>query len=240
MKSEITKEDLEKLVGQFLTIREISALTSIDHYIISKLLKGYGLKTFPKSKQPLLVVTKEQLQECIDLGYGEKRTSKKLGITQQTYRRWMNFYSLKSNCEERYKKQADHLQKCVSPNTCEICNQNKCRDTICKKCSSGLIGWGIKFILFEHCGGKCAKCGCDDFRIMEFHHLNPSEKSFSIGGSFTYKDLKLVKEELKKCAMLCHNCHHLEHVHQKSFHPLVKEKFERIKEKAKKIFDELP
>ncbi len=56
-------------------------------------------------------------------------------------------------------------------------------------------------------GGKCCVCGYD--RCMEsfdFHHLDPSKKSFNIS-SFKIKNKAQIYEELKKCVMLCSNCH---------------------------------
>jgi 5-methylcytosine-specific restriction endonuclease McrA len=56
-------------------------------------------------------------------------------------------------------------------------------------------------------GGKCQVCGyerCID--ALQFHHLNPAEKSFSIGES-RYNFFDKLVEEVKKCVLLCANCH---------------------------------
>ena len=44
---------------------------------------------------------------------------------------------------------------------------------------------------------------------LEFHHLDPKEKDFSI--STNIKSLDLIKKELDKCILLCANCHREEH-----------------------------
>jgi len=55
-------------------------------------------------------------------------------------------------------------------------------------------------------GGKCEVCGynkCDS--ALEFHHRDPSQKSFAISESKrSFKNLLI---ESKKCALLCANCH---------------------------------
>lgn len=60
--------------------------------------------------------------------------------------------------------------------------------------------------------GKCSKCGNDDYRVLEFHHLDSKEKDFSIShmrnNSFS---LEKIKQEIKKCAILCANCHRVTH-----------------------------
>lgn len=55
-------------------------------------------------------------------------------------------------------------------------------------------------------GGKCERCGYQNYLgALEFHHIHPSEKDFTIGDS-NFK-LKEAIEESKKCIMICSNCH---------------------------------
>lgn len=61
-------------------------------------------------------------------------------------------------------------------------------------------------LLREKRGGKCERCGYDTYLgALEFHHVNPSEKDFTVGD----RDFKLKDciEESKKCVMICSNCH---------------------------------
>ncbi len=56
-------------------------------------------------------------------------------------------------------------------------------------------------------GGKCCVCGyskCSD--VLEFHHLDPTKKDFSISG-YKIKNKMKIFAEIKKCVMLCANCH---------------------------------
>jgi len=62
-----------------------------------------------------------------------------------------------------------------------------------------------KIELVEMLGGKCKICGynkCVDG--LHFHHEDPSVKEFNI--SYTTNWDK-IKEEIKKCKLLCANCH---------------------------------
>ena len=50
--------------------------------------------------------------------------------------------------------------------------------------------------------------------LLEFHHLVEEEKNFNIGVS-RFRGIKIrqeVLDEADKCAILCSNCHRLEHV----------------------------
>lgn len=57
-------------------------------------------------------------------------------------------------------------------------------------------------------GGRCLRCGyskCID--AMEFHHRDPNQKDFNLSVRGLYRRFDLVQEELKKCDLLCANCH---------------------------------
>ncbi|NTW61710.1 hypothetical protein HGB24_03450 [Candidatus Saccharibacteria bacterium] len=63
--------------------------------------------------------------------------------------------------------------------------------------------------MLDYLSGKaCAICGEKDIVTFEFDHILPSEKKFSISRSVSlgYSWIE-VKEELKKCRILCANCH---------------------------------
>ena len=77
-----------------------------------------------------------------------------------------------------------------------------------KNKSKAVVAWRIraKEKLVEYKGGKCIVCGYNKYvGNLTFHHLNPEDKDFSIGGkSFSIEALKI---EADKCALLCHICH---------------------------------
>lgn len=59
-------------------------------------------------------------------------------------------------------------------------------------------------------GSGCARCGFSDIRALEFHHRDPSTKSFSIGAKLHWSLAKL-QAEAEKCDIICANCHAIEH-----------------------------
>ena len=60
-------------------------------------------------------------------------------------------------------------------------------------------------------------CSCCNYKkipfVLHFHHINPKNKLFSIGDKLgenkqlSYTRWKIIKEEIKKCIILCANCH---------------------------------
>jgi predicted GNAT family acetyltransferase len=63
---------------------------------------------------------------------------------------------------------------------------------------------------------NCSKCNENRWHLLDFHHLDPSTKSFGIGNAWCYKSLKDAFEEMKKCIPLCSNCHREFHYLEKT------------------------
>ena len=53
---------------------------------------------------------------------------------------------------------------------------------------------------------SCKKCGDTRSYVLDFHHIDPSNKTFDLGDATKYSITKL-KIELEKCIILCRNCH---------------------------------
>ena len=62
----------------------------------------------------------------------------------------------------------------------------------------------------------CEECGYPDPIVLHFHHKNPKTKSFTIGQNVTAKSWKSILKEIKKCNVLCANCHLLHHYNNAS------------------------
>lgn len=74
--------------------------------------------------------------------------------------------------------------------------------------SGAVISWRkrLKLKLVEYKGGKCENCRYNKcLEALQFHHMDPKEKSFNISG--TSWSFVRMKEEVDKCKLLCANCH---------------------------------
>ena len=106
------------------------------------------------------------------------------------------------------------------------------KDTICKKCGAEqtrLIAQrnpkrqvevtkqrvrANKIKAVNYLGGECAACGIKydgtNAVIFDFHHLIPADKEMHPTKALRLSWDNLIKE-ISKCALLCSNCHRLEH-----------------------------
>jgi hypothetical protein len=90
--------------------------------------------------------------------------------------------------------------------------QANCLRGECKECSKQdrkkrLDAFKAECVIYK--GGKCQVCGYDKyFGSMDFHHIEPEEKTFSISSMrFGYKLTNEVRKELNKCVLVCCRCH---------------------------------
>ena len=67
----------------------------------------------------------------------------------------------------------------------------------------------------EYKGGCCQLCGYNRYiGALEFHHLDPAVKDFSLAHTRS-TTFEKVRAELDKCILVCANCHRELHAEQK-------------------------
>ena len=68
--------------------------------------------------------------------------------------------------------------------------------------------------MIDYKGGKCCKCDLhiknSHYAVFEFHHINPKEKDIKFI-KIKYRKWEYIIEELKKCILVCSNCHRIIH-----------------------------
>ena len=66
-----------------------------------------------------------------------------------------------------------------------------------------------KLQMVEAMGGKCQCCGYNTSdKALAFHHIDPTVKDMGFGNTRANpKRWSLIVEELRKCILVCHNCH---------------------------------
>jgi len=99
---------------------------------------------------------------------------------------------------------------------CKLCN-NKFKDyqerlrSRCGSCNTKIRRFRAKTAAIKYLGEKCAQCGWHGNQAaLQFHHKNSNKKDFTIG-NVANKSWDLIKKELKKCILLCANCHSIKH-----------------------------
>jgi len=82
----------------------------------------------------------------------------------------------------------------------------KIKGYMLKKEQAYILIWYKKIKAIKFLGGKCSLCGEDRPWVLSFHHNNPEEKEFNFNLIKGHR-WPVIKEEIKKCVLMCGNCH---------------------------------
>ena len=90
--------------------------------------------------------------------------------------------------------------------TCKNRDTNNRHQTYSSQQARGLAR---KLELIEACGGKCSRCGyARNMAALSWHHLDPKRKAFNLDvRSLSNRNRDAIDAELRKCILLCANCH---------------------------------
>lgn len=75
----------------------------------------------------------------------------------------------------------------------------------------------MKQKMVEYKGSKCSQCDYNKpfLSVYHFHHIDPSQKKFSLSSKGCSRGWSKIIDELDKCILLCANCH--SELHEKEF-----------------------
>ena len=68
----------------------------------------------------------------------------------------------------------------------------------------------------ERLGGKCVKCGSKE--RLQFDHINPKNKKYEVSLLLSLP-LKEFWKEIKKCQVLCRECHSIKTIYEQGKKP---------------------
>ena len=109
-------------------------------------------------------------------------------------------------------------EKQIPTTYCKQCNKEKVKAW--RKTEEGSKKWKVtrddkvkkvRAWVNEQRALGCENCNETRFYVIDFHHIDPDTKVFTLGDQSRYSSWKAVKEEINKCKRLCANCHREEH-----------------------------
>jgi hypothetical protein len=144
------------------------------------------------------------------------------GMTNNRYDRdqWDDFYGTSNSEESETTQPTENSSK-----TCPRCQKNErllgttgrvksyCTECI-KEYSQERYLARRAFVNEYKLEVGCQSCGYKEHPVaLEFDHIDPSTKKFSIGSQLMSMSWKSIHEEIAKCQVLCANCHQI-HTHE--------------------------
>lgn len=157
---------------------------------------------------------KQILIELIDKGFTVQKIADNQGCSFTNVRYWLRKYELNTNTFNNTDKKCRVCQAALKGRQTEFCSK-KCKvktlnvwdETAAEKMRQK--GMQRKIYFVNKLGGKCQCCGYSkNLAALTFHHTDPENKSFNLDTrKMTNTRMSSLEEEVKKCQLLCQNCH---------------------------------
>jgi transposase len=209
------RTSLEQLLGQGLSLAAIGRRFDVHEATVSDWVKKHGLQAVNHAKHVAKGgLTRAELEPLVDAGNSIAQIAIEVDRSKATVRHWLAEYALKTKRSARRTDGADqpHRTTLTCPHHGETTFQRRREGGYrCLRCRSDAVAQRrrrVKQILVEEAGGACQMCGYDTcIAALEFHHLDPSDKRFSLSERGVARSLARARHEAAKCILLCSNCH---------------------------------
>jgi transposase len=209
---------LERCLADGMSLKAIGQEVGKHPTTVAYWLGKHGLVAAGSERYaPKGPLPRDQLQTLIDDGHSLREMARILGTGLMQVRYWVKKHGLEPARAVRQREIAAAMAE--GRQEVELVCRRHGRTLFkiidgtrvrCRRCNSEGVSSRrrkVKEILVREAGGSCAICGYDKHpRALEFHHVDPSQKSFGIGRGFT-RSLEETRREAAKCILLCSNCH---------------------------------
>jgi DNA-binding CsgD family transcriptional regulator len=163
-------------------------------------------------------IPRDTLEPLVLKGLSLRAIAERLDVSYATVQHWVRRYELTTVRAARLKATAG--ARLAGDATIELeCPEHGPTTFIrksdggfrCRRCRTDAVlkrRRYVKAVLVEEAGGRCALCGYDrSSAALQFHHLEPTAKEFTIAHRGVTRSLAAARAEARKCVLLCANCH---------------------------------
>ena|ERR1700761_5526365 len=211
----VERAALEKLLGEGLSLAEIGRRVGRHESTVAYWVGRYGLRAAGRARHaPKGSLPRSQLESLVDAGLSAGEIATHVGRSKTSVRHWLREYGLRTIWAERREASRDGRREMTLSCPKHGVTKFRLRATggyRCAKCNAEAVSSRrrqVKLTLVREAGGACRLCGYDRcLAALEFHHLVPAEKRFSLSYRGVARSLARAREEAAKCVLLCANCH---------------------------------
>jgi transposase len=192
--------------------RESGLAASTVAYWVNKL----GLTSAHAARHaPRGGIERDQLRALVEQGLSIRQIAARCDVSATTVRHWLQRHELKTQ-PARYAlrdgpKPEQLLRECARHGWGRFVRVGAAGTYRCARCNTEAVSERrrqLKALLVAEAGGACATCGFDAYvGALQFHHRDPASKSFEVSRQGITRSLARLRQEAKKCVLLCANCH---------------------------------
>jgi excisionase family DNA binding protein len=219
--SHVEKRFLEECLAKGMSLEAIGGLAGKHPSTVSYWLHKFGLQAHgarghrPKKSG----LARDELEPLVEKGLTIEEIARQLGVGDTTTRNWLRRHGLRTQGSRRRAALASMRRTGENETELECRRHGMTRHVAtasesrlrCAKCRSEAVSRRrrkVKEILVDEAGGRCTLCGYERHSsALQFHHLDPSAKSFGLGVRGITRSIDKLREEAAKCVLLCANCH---------------------------------
>jgi transposase len=213
------KRLLEECLAQGMSLKQIGELTGKHLSTVGYHVKVHGLKANGSERHsPKRKVDPDRLRELAAAGATLQELCEEFATFPSSVRYWLRKLDIETD-EMRRKRQFEEAREAGARRVYANCRTHGRTAFFkrpdggyrCARCNSEAVAKRrrkVKRILLEEAGGKCALCGFNEYPCsLQFHHLDPTEKSFALSRRGVTRSIAEARREAAKCVLLCANCH---------------------------------
>jgi transposase len=209
----VEKVLLQGLLGEGLSLEQIGKRVGKHPSTIGYWLKQHGLEPVHRAdiaaRGPL---SRDELELLVEQGHSVREIAELVDRSYTTVRHWLRAYGLKTlRARTRNERPRSVERRCQTHGMTLFVQTGSAGYYRCLRCRSDAVKKRrrkVKEIVVREAGGRCQLCGYDScVAALEFHHVDPSTKLFTVAAGGLTRSLMKVRAEAKKCVLLCANCH---------------------------------
>lgn len=157
-------------------------------------------------------MNEELLRSLVERRLSQRAIANELGVSVGSVRYWLRRYQLPVYRlpHGRYPETPTWKLKCGQCGETDSHKFYGKKFYICGRCANRenlKRGQQKRLKAINLLGGKCSSCGYDKYSgALDLHHRDPREKDVKFRSMRSWSWERIV-EEIKKCDLLCKNCH---------------------------------
>lgn len=213
------RDRLVALLHEGLSLDGIAVRTDRSPSTVSYWLAKHGLRANGAARFAARgALDRQALAALVAEGLSGPEIAQRLGCSYHMVRHWLKGYGLKTRQGQNREaareaiQRGDHLVEleCAKHGLVEYVLEGRGSYRCCRCRADAVAGWrrNVKRVLIAEAGGRCRLCGYDRSpAALQFHHLDPATKDYSLSHQGVTRSLARARAEAKKCVLLCANCH---------------------------------
>jgi transposase-like protein len=213
------RDQLRAWLAEGLSLAEIAARVDRDPTTVGYWVRKHGLSANGSLKHTSRGGIDEEVLEILcEEGSSIAEMAAELDRSTSTVSYWLKQYGLESGGGRRRAQRREAKSTGVKRLQMECRHHGLATFFLrsdggwrCMRCNKeAVVKWRrrAKLRLVKEAGGKCRLCGYDEhIAALQFHHLDPSSKSFGLSMRGITRSFDEMRAEAEKCVLLCANCH---------------------------------